>query len=630
MREVLIDNRPVDVNDSDVAGYIFTSPIFRDISKILSNRTTTYKIPKTQHNLSLIGLMDNPDIEGDFPYREHAFEEIRDGLPFIKGVCTLLQISDNDIELSVVWGNTINILKLKDLKLRDFTSQDYLLWNNDTGFMSTSNTNTKGFLPIDFGRGINLEYTHPSVSMQYILDLIYQETGVLFTYPSEFEDSIKKTWIPLIDKEANYLVWDDSKYWVKTTFKGIGSESIDAYTRLRFDLPIEGNFGLIQNPNSTYTVIKAKKDSSVSISGSQLFSIPDFAGADTVKYKLKLLAVSNNIAYAEQYFDIYWDQDSGRYLSMVNISMDFSVGDDEDVAIGGFITFEGRRYRNLQDVEPYNVGIVPNLTIYVKYEEIRFGDKYPIVANLPDISVVDFIKTIMNMFGLFTYYDFNNENTISFISMDNVYGYKPKSIDCTDKIVTVNDSKMQLSFTYGEYARRNNFYYKEDDTVTALTSGYITIDNQALPDKKDLVTLLFAASDNVTDENANTYARIKLYEDDGSTNKVEYRLLVEGEYNPLNAEGTLLKTAYFPEEYSFAGNNGLLSKYYSAFQYMLRRPVVVDCYLYFQDFELTQFREVYPIYIDGVYYMPIEVTAMNDGYAPAKLIKMPNGWTSPR
>lgn len=629
MREVLIDNRPVDVNDSDVAGYIFTSPIFRDISKILSNRTTTYKIPKTQHNLSLIGLMDNPDIEGDFPYREHTFEEIRDGLPFIKGVCTLLQISDNDIELSVVWGNTINILKLKDLKLRDFTSQDYLLWNNDTGFMSTSNTNTKGFLPVDFGRGINLEYTHPSVSMQYILDLIYQETGVLFTYPSEFEDSIKKTWIPLIDKEANYLVWDDPKYWVKTTFKGISSSS-DFYapSRLKFDMPSEGNSDLIQNySGGAFTLIKAKKDSVVTINGYQAFEI---GITDATQYKLKIYAWGDGVAYQEQIFSIYRDDANNRYLSEANLSMSFSVDKDMDIEIRAVITLNGVRKYNLLTSSLVNVGLVPNLTIYVKYEEIRFGDKYPIVANLPDISVVDFIKTIMNMFGLFTYYDFNNENTISFISMDNVYGYKPKSIDCTDKIVTVNDSKMQLSFTYGEYARRNNFYYKEDDTVTALTSGYITIDNQALPDKKDLVTLLFAASDNVTDENANTYARIKLYEDDGSTNKVEYRLLVEGVYDTNNTDNNTYKTAYFPEEYSFAGNNGLLSKYYSAFQYMLRRPVVVDCYLYFQDFELTQFREVYPIYIDGVYYMPIEVTAMNDGYARAKLIKMPNGWTSPR
>lgn len=34
-REVYINNNLIDVNDDSVAGYIFTSPIFRDISEIL-------------------------------------------------------------------------------------------------------------------------------------------------------------------------------------------------------------------------------------------------------------------------------------------------------------------------------------------------------------------------------------------------------------------------------------------------------------------------------------------------------------------------------------------------------------------------------------------------------------------
>lgn len=72
IREVYIDEQQIDIENDNAAGYIFTSPIFRDITKILSNRTTTYKVPKTQRNLTIFGLSNNPDVYSIFPYREHV------------------------------------------------------------------------------------------------------------------------------------------------------------------------------------------------------------------------------------------------------------------------------------------------------------------------------------------------------------------------------------------------------------------------------------------------------------------------------------------------------------------------------------------------------------------------------
>ena len=87
IREVYIDNKLVDVENNSATGYIFSSPIFRDISYIMSNRTTTYKLPKTSHNLTIFGLSDNPDVVSDFPYMIHDLKEYREGILFIKGEC---------------------------------------------------------------------------------------------------------------------------------------------------------------------------------------------------------------------------------------------------------------------------------------------------------------------------------------------------------------------------------------------------------------------------------------------------------------------------------------------------------------------------------------------------------------
>lgn len=118
-REVYIDNQLVDITENSAAGYMFTSPIFRDITKILANRTTTYKIPRTIKNARILGFAGMVDVNTDFPYQVHDLEEWRNGLLFIRGKCTLLKVAKKDFELSVIWGNTVNMLRLKDLKLRD-------------------------------------------------------------------------------------------------------------------------------------------------------------------------------------------------------------------------------------------------------------------------------------------------------------------------------------------------------------------------------------------------------------------------------------------------------------------------------------------------------------------------------
>ncbi|MFR9166369.1 MAG: hypothetical protein ACLVKO_09220 [Dysgonomonas sp.] len=56
---------------------------------------------------------------------------------------------------------------------------------------------------------------------------------------------------------------------------------------------------------------------------------------------------------------------------------------------------------------------------------------------------------------------------------------------------------------------------------------------------------------------------------------------------------------------------------------MLNRPVLAECSVYLKDMDLITFREDTPVYIDGVYYMPIEVTVQPNSVAKCKLIKMP-------
>ena len=105
------------------------------------------------------------------------------------------------------------------------------------------------------------------------------------------------------------------------------------------------------------------------------------------------------------------------------------------------------------------------------------------------------------------------------------------------------------------------------------------------------------------------------------------RILTEGVYTEFDKDGNKIeyKSASFDETLFFTGEKGLLNRFYSGYKNVLYRPVVVEFAVRLSDVELHQFSENNPVYIDGVYYMPITVTVQTNGIANCKAIKMPPG-----
>lgn len=618
IREVFIDGNQIDIENDNAAGYIFTSPIFRDITRILANRTTTYKVPKTSRNLTIFGLSDNPDVLTDFPYREHSFSEYRNGLIFISGICTLLKISDNEIELAVIWGNTINLLSLTGLKLRELKSTKYLRWGSDSAFLDNTSNDQFGFIVIDFGRGIDdFQYIHPSITMKGILDLITESTNVKFRYPDRFNEVFTKKWIPLLDKNANAITWQD--YTVDAVFDGWWSNYTNVHgIKLRAG---DNKHDIIQDQK-----IEWHSDCKVFVT----FFIDFYdKNPQMVNGEYMDAAIGIIIPGPTPFYDRVSADADGHYRHQYTIEYDYShTNPNIPLRISPFFSYvEGAEaFSKLNDVELY----IFTLTTTIKQEKVQFGDKFPITPNLPDLSVIDYLKTIMQMYGLYTYYDYKlDDSTVEFISIDDVYSYKKDfTYDWTDKLVQTTRGKFNLTFTYGDYAQKNNFKYSKDDTVITNANGYLLIDNETIPLEKDIVDINFSPSDNTTaavpgqSETTNTFALIKLYDSEGNTNSIQNRILTETTGYVVNGT-TTYKSAYYDESLKFSGKKGLLNEYYTAFQHILRRPVIAECYVYLSDLELHNYREAYPVYIDGTYYMPVNVTVQTDSLAVCQLIRMP-------
>lgn len=643
IREVYINDQLIDIEADNVAGYIFSSPIFRDISKIMSNRTTTYKIPKTTKNLSIFGLANNPDVNALAPYRKHKFLEIRDGLPFINGVCYFLKSTEKELELAVFWGNSEKLQELKDLNLRELEIKDeyvegnrpieYFRWNEERKFLSNTSTNDAGYLKIDYGKGLeDMKYIHPAVNIKYILDVIKCSTGITITYEDRFVEEFKKKWFPLTSKNANHITYDEPGKYKVNGFVYLGTNvSNSNYHPLGVDTAgVENNEIIVGDFRKSS--IKPKKNSIAGIaSGKVVFKSKDKVDNPSSQAECRIYFNWDYKTYAERI--VKCKIIDGYYVFEFNFNENplLAEVEDEDILLQLRAGVRDKSSDQWRSMHGYTVITLPDSdkpTFVVNPNELQFGDKYPLIPNLPDLSVIDFLKSLMSMYGLFTYQDIKaNPDVIEFTSINQMYDRKEHTINVTNKLLALNsDTRMKVEYTYGDYARKNYLRYKNDKDIITNADEYAIVDNEQLEKEKDLIELPYSPSVTIGDENNNQYALIPIYDNEGNYSDVGARILERVRYVKENTNNATIKeymSAYFSDNLYFSGEKGLLNTYYSKYQAVIYHPIVVECAVYFTDLDLHQFREIDPIYIDGVYYMPITITVQTNGVANCKLIKMP-------
>lgn len=619
MREVYINKQLVELDVSNQLEYYFESPIFRDISQILSNRTSTYKIPKTANNARIFGLLDMPDVVVSFPYNEHDFEEWRDGLLFIRGKCELLACNEA-FELGVFWGNREKLLALKDKKLRDWDNDDYIRWNSDSKFLTADSEEAKkgfGFVVTDFGQGItDMSKIHPSVTVQYIIDHIVKNSGVEIRYPERFNEIFRKRWIPLFDKNAVASNWREhtAAMWMHSFYPMISYGY--SYVKLNQTSGIDGLIGNVESNAYSYINVRSGIPMRIVLN----FYLDDLNISQTDTYRLMITAISSGNILVNKFYNIT-RKENGKQTVYAYFNELIELNRNDRVFIRmSFTETEAPRFApsSTDVINPMGTGA------YVMEEArtISFGDKFVIAPNLPEMKVVDFLKSLMQMYGLFTHYNFKEDNVVEFFSIDDMYSKKEKAYDWTYRLIHHQDSigaRFYVKHRYGDYAQENTVDYKNDDEViNNKTKGVIRIDDRTLEPTKELFEVPYSASDNNADDNG-MYAYIPFYDKEGDTQSVTTRILTQGDYGV----DTPYISAHFDNEQKFGGDSGLVAKYYADYQLVLNRPKVVTFQMHLLPFEMSQFSELIPFYIDGVYYMLVKMTMQPNGFCKVDAIKMP-------
>ena len=603
--ELYINGDKVDIGDTDIS-LNYKSNLLTDISKIVSNNSYTIKLPKTAKNLALIECAHLPSSTTKFPYLKHVGNVLRNGIIIVKDANVVLLSVSEYIETALSWGNVTNFAgvvndgkKLTDITHGTVEGVDWVVWSN-------KGSNSAQFPLIDYGFNSddpNVWY-HPVVTVKWILDKIQEQSGVTFNFPSDKLTVINKMIIPLLTRNDSEELY--SKYPINLVGTGIGRDNrVVNYFGLNINFngdDTQRKYGETidyQQQNSTVKAYRISYDSDKShIKG-------------TVMTVFRSTTISIDYLTVELWMDrtsiatfrpISYQVNNNLWTVGFNIDCTFNTSAGQTISLG---LLSGRGYFSSASDAGSNTNL--NLTLSAR-GEISFGEKFPIVPNLPDIKQIDFIKAVASMVGLFALPD--GENGIKFIPFDNLSANKSKAVDWTNRVIMAYNSvtPRNLQYTLDNIAQNNWFRYKEDDNVMGNYDGNIQVDDATIEYERDAITLPFSAC---STKGGVAYIPLYSYNEEG-----------ELEYNKTNPRILLLdgtKGIFKGLEWTT-----LIANNYQTYKGLINNAKVVTEYIRLNSIELRDLEMDIPVYLAqyGCYLAIIEITTKENDICECKLLKL--------
>ena len=603
--ELYINNTKADLNKTDIT-LSYKSNLLTDISKIISNRSYTIRLPKTAKNLALIECSHLPSSISRYPYLKHKGTLLRNGIEMIKNANVVLLETSETIEVALTWGNVTNFAgvvndgkKLTDITHGTVEGVDWVIWSN-------KGSNSAQFPLIDYGFNSddpNVWY-HPVVTVKWILDKIQEQSGVTFNFPSDKLTVINKMIIPLLTRNDSEELY--SKYPINLVGTGIGRDNrVVNYFGLNINFngdDTQRKYGETidyQQQNSTVKAYRISYDSDKShIKG-------------TVMTVFRSTTISIDYLTVELWMDrtsiatfrpISYQVNNNLWTVGFNIDCTFNTSAGQTISLG---LLSGRGYFSSASDAGSNTNL--NLTLSAR-GEISFGEKFPIVPNLPDIKQIDFIKAVASMVGLFALPD--GENGIKFIPFDNLSANKSKAVDWTNRVIMAYNSvtPRNLQYTLDNIAQNNWFRYKEDDNVMGNYDGNIQVDDATIEYERDAITLPFSAC---STKGGVAYIPLYSYNEEG-----------ELEYNKTNPRILLLdgtKGIFKGLEWTT-----LIANNYQTYKGLINDAKVVTEYIRLNSIELRDLEMDIPVYLAqyGCYLAIIEITTKENDICECKLLKL--------
>lgn len=607
-----IDGELVDIDEKTKITLNYKSNIFSDISKIVSNNSYTIKLPNTVRNQRIFQHAELPTANSSYPRVYHKARYFRNGVEVLSDALAVLISSGDSFDIALTWGNAsvFEPLVKNSKKLNELTdSGEYLVWSKDSGYNKFGEGNFL-FSEAQYGVDMNADganvWALPAVRVPFILNLIEKEFGIGISIPYP-ENSLTDNLLVLCEtkKESDVVLYNnpyvltcdasgDSGNDRRLLLNWIRNESTKRMYKVEYVFPANISSWIVQTNDSD--VAKIRISGSVSISN---FSIQNANNTNVI-----IKHVSEDGA------ETIYKQGGTPVVAAIN-SVSFSY--DVNIKSGNGSKF----YFSVQS--PVGCNILDPMNFVIKMSpkgtrDIEYNEQFPIIPNLPGIKIVDFLKNMTQLVGLFSSPNVDSKS-ISFFKVENIYSNIRKAIDVTDRVIaqTRDNRPRGVTYTINGLARNNRFDYKKDESVKSDYSGVVTVSDKTIDFEKDAVKMEFAASD--TQANELAIVPLYSYDKDGKIeeNSIETKIFREFPYNQKSALG-----------FEQMGWKDLIQNYYSAYQKIVSSPVIINEKIELTDIEIKTLDMTVPFYLGqyGRYYAIISIKAEDTGLCECELLQM--------
>lgn len=488
----------------------------------------------------------------------------------------------------------------------------------------------------------------PSVTAQYIIDLVTAQTGVAFGWSNRAKEIIKGLAVPLITRKAdaqtvvgslegtffqteNLGILDFQATSLSEVFDGL--EKGHRYSQLNVKIACTMIFDVQMNWSWDASKVNPSLHKSWSYGGSTetqaVYLYPP------CYIEIKVVSRHTTSQEESEYTKTYIagrTSDNEGADPLVSDTSDQLVGSrfihlaagrgEIDLEEGDIVTFEMKHPKNqrLMGLKCYNGRLSASIK---QSDEVPYGGNFPIGKNLPDIKVTDFLKCICILTSTFPSQRFIG-GTLTFADIVSLWEAKAQAVDWTKKLIPSEacNHPRQTDFSVEDYCQHNIYKWKEDDTVYQQHDADMEIDNKTLEYTQDVCTLPFAATDG---------NRIPIYEWESKqstfgrttiTRQVatKYKACKDRIVNLTKNDAGYAELAFNIDLQDIFDNK--LKK----LRKTIANPHQITERFNLSDLEILNFDETKPVYLAqyGAYFAVLEVKTTSSGYCEVTMIELNN------
>lgn len=664
--ELFINGQAVDLPEKTGVTLKISSNLLGDIDAIAGNTTYSINLPKTERNRSVLTMADVLTTTPAVPYTKFRVEYVRNGVSiFDDAVGVLTKITDTAFVISATWGvsQALAALKEKGVTLQDIGNGESVVRKETYPASERTRYNSRAWQPYIIAE--YNPYTYTPVAKPHSwwqtagerLDITQSEESDVRTMLERYKHILPAVTAERIltnirdtqgvnvvfDNAARAMITEDIAIPLATIACGVESATqtgtthtatliINTSTSALGLFPASLNAPFVVGGISPTTEALSVVDGKIAVNNDATLG---------VKVRLRVVIISRYTFAAGVKpatpnaipdGDMYAALDNGtNELRMVATTLHTTYGGG---AVTQIVEFTGEGVMPMESgemlafslhVSATNAGtgtlfLTATTTGQACEADVSFfemsGDcpydyPMPVFANLPAVKVLDFIKTLCALTGT---YPRLQDGDVHLTDVGAIFNActEAGSDDWSDK---VNGDAVEVSYTYGEWARKNWYRYKVNDLKAASDDASIDIESSRLDETRDIFTIPFQNGNGVhyptTEKKVEGLTTTYDFKGGGAAIMEVYPIQDSAQTRCALRWGDSVRMS------------SVLNRYYFRLRKVLQHVRVIKAEVFLTDIEVQSFDDRRPVYIEqfGHYYAVLSITT-GDPYASVELLEI--------